>query len=542
MDVDESFAEYVSVRWAMLYRLAVVLVGAAAAGDLARAGLVGAYTSWRQVQQAASPDDAVKRILVNTAVSVGRKQAREGRAGAGADAGVPAGRSGGRDREELWSRVSAMPPRERAVVVLLYYEDLAEADVARTLGCSRRTVSADAFVALTTHIGLTDFTTRALRDELVLRADEAEVPPPPLDSILAQGRQDRRRRVRRTLTWSAAGAALVVLGGTLVNLVDTPGSGGPGGTRPTSSPLVLPVSLANLPDGDPPDVAYSSRRTLHLNGREVALAGRPTAIAQTPTAVFVAYPDGRIEQVDTETLAVAPVTDTATGSVVADPEGEQIAWLEAGTGPATVVVRPVGVEGAAPDLRRTFPATPSCCDNPFVVNGMTRSGELVGSLPAANQVWVWDTSDGDLTAIEGFGNGVIDRVTATEVVVHHPPFHYAVGDLEAGSFLVTFEIQARSVDFGDPRGRRVLYVDREGEAHVGERATRRRGRGPGGDVRLRLPALDSGFSGARWEDADHVLVDVLDDVVPNGALVRCDVVSGACEIAARFDGPHLGAW
>jgi hypothetical protein len=54
-----------------------------------------------------------------------------------------------------------------------------------------------------------------------------------------------------------------------------------------------------------------------------------------------------------------------------------------------------------------------------------------------------------------------------------------------------------------------------------------------------LPALDAGFTTARWEDAEHVLLDVSDASAPAGMLVRCEVQTGVCEVAAKFDAPHL---
>jgi len=84
-----------------------------------------------------------------------------------------------------------------------------------------------------------------------------------------------------------------------------------------------------------------------------------------------------------------------------------------------------------------------------------------------------------------------------------------------------------------------VYADAEGEIHVREAISRGRSRRGTQDVRLALPALDAGFSAARWEDTDHVLLDVSDASAPDGLLVRCDVQTGACEVAAKFTAPHL---
>jgi RNA polymerase sigma factor (sigma-70 family) len=48
------------------------------------------------------------------------------------------------DRDAMWTALSELPPRQRAVLVLRYYEDLSEAHIADVLGCSRGTVKSQA--------------------------------------------------------------------------------------------------------------------------------------------------------------------------------------------------------------------------------------------------------------------------------------------------------------------------------------------------------------------------------------------------------------
>ena len=55
---------------------------------------------------------------------------------------------GPEDRMVLWPHVRSLPPRQRAVVVLRYYEDLSEQQIADTLGCSRGNVKSTAHRAL----------------------------------------------------------------------------------------------------------------------------------------------------------------------------------------------------------------------------------------------------------------------------------------------------------------------------------------------------------------------------------------------------------
>jgi len=168
MDVDESFTEYVEARWSMLYRLATLLAGSANADELTRTALVRAYLVWPEVQEAASADDYVKRVLARTAVKDADLGA-EAASGA-AEVGVPPSRAG---REKLWAEIAELVPRQRGVLVLRHYEGLSDVEIGHAVGCSTNTVTAEA-LALETGIDVAD-----LRDELRLRSDEASVPFPP---------------------------------------------------------------------------------------------------------------------------------------------------------------------------------------------------------------------------------------------------------------------------------------------------------------------------------------------------------------------------
>lgn len=53
------------------------------------------------------------------------------------------------EHDSMWRAVCGLPPRQRAIVVLRYYEDLDEAQIAEVLGCSRGTVKSQASSALT---------------------------------------------------------------------------------------------------------------------------------------------------------------------------------------------------------------------------------------------------------------------------------------------------------------------------------------------------------------------------------------------------------
>jgi RNA polymerase sigma-70 factor (sigma-E family) len=155
-----TYDEYVAARWSALYRTAYLLTANHAdAEDLVQAALVKAYLSWSKVAAASSPDAYVRRILTNTFLSSRRplRVSRERLVDQPPE--VAAGSSTSEDHLTLWPHVVDLPPRQRAVVVLRYYEDLSEQQIADALGCSAGTVkstASDALKALRGRIGSTE--------------------------------------------------------------------------------------------------------------------------------------------------------------------------------------------------------------------------------------------------------------------------------------------------------------------------------------------------------------------------------------------------
>jgi DNA-directed RNA polymerase specialized sigma24 family protein len=529
MDVDGSFAEYVAARWSMLYRLAALLVGEPDADDLTQEALVRAYLVWPDVEAAASADDHVRTILASTAV----QETKDAPVEPDSEQRL---RAGATDRDKLWAAVSELTRRQRAVLVLRHYESLDDAEIGRTIKRSLSEVRSEA-AALEAGIDLAD-----LRDELYRRAEDVIVPLPPIAALVAQGHQARHRRARRAMTRGALVAAVVVVGVALATLVQGRSSDTPRPPRTTESPFVAPQFVSQLPRGRPADIAYTERRFLHLaGGRGVPLGGTPATIVQTPGWAFVAYLSGKIVRVNLSSAAMDLVAATSGGQLATDSAGRQVAWLSSGSGKATVVLASASAAASGRlDGVQSFPVTLRCCDNPFEINGITDDGQLVASLPAQNRAWVWDTrGNGHLHEISGLGNGVIGEVTATALVAFYPPSHYALGQVQDDVFLQSAELAALHADYSDPLGHRIVYADNEGDIHVREINARGRSRRPAGDIRMRLPTLDDGFADLRWEDGDHVLLDVYDESMPDGALVRCDVGDGACELADDLEGPHL---
>ena len=142
MDDDASYVDFVTGRWSALFRLSYLLTGSQErAEDLLQSVLMKAYASWGRIHRMESPDAYVRRMLVNGAISAGRRGwRREHPTGEVPETGVGGHEQQYVDREALWAVVQGLPPRQRAVVVLRYYEDLPLTAIAETVGCTVGTV------------------------------------------------------------------------------------------------------------------------------------------------------------------------------------------------------------------------------------------------------------------------------------------------------------------------------------------------------------------------------------------------------------------
>ncbi len=153
-DRDAQFAEFFGATWPRLFRTTYAVAGdRLLAEDALQSAFAKAYTSWQRVQAAQHPEAYVRRMAVNEVLSTLRRPWFRAERSTGVPDEIrhpalpsPEGRTV--DREAVWKAVTALPPRQRAVVVLRYYEDLSEAEIAEVLGCSRGTVKSTASSAL----------------------------------------------------------------------------------------------------------------------------------------------------------------------------------------------------------------------------------------------------------------------------------------------------------------------------------------------------------------------------------------------------------
>ncbi|WP_410809631.1 SigE family RNA polymerase sigma factor [Micromonospora sp. 067-2] len=149
MVVPEGFDDFVVTRSRRLLRTAFLLTGDwASAEDLLQTALARAWEAWRRID--GDPEPYVRRILVNAYASSWRRRWRGELPTADLPeaAAVADPQTSIDDRDRLWRALGRLPRRQRAVLVLRYFEDLSEAEISETLGCSVGTVKSQASRAL----------------------------------------------------------------------------------------------------------------------------------------------------------------------------------------------------------------------------------------------------------------------------------------------------------------------------------------------------------------------------------------------------------
>jgi len=132
-----DFEAYVSARAAALRRTAYLLCGDwHEAEDVVQTALTKLYLAWHRVEKRNSVDAYVRQIVVRCVLDERRRGwRRESPVDALPDRPVREA-SGSDDRETLLAALATVPPQQRAVLVLRYWEDLSIAETARLLGIS----------------------------------------------------------------------------------------------------------------------------------------------------------------------------------------------------------------------------------------------------------------------------------------------------------------------------------------------------------------------------------------------------------------------
>ena len=157
----DGFREFLAARQAHLLRAAWVLTGdAQLAEDLLQTALVKVLPRWERLARDGVVEPYLRKTMITTATSWWRRK-WHGEVPSGHGTALAARRAPGwepvgggaafdavDDRSVLGAALRALPPRQRAVVLLRYYLDMSEAETAAMLGCSQGTVKSQSSKAL----------------------------------------------------------------------------------------------------------------------------------------------------------------------------------------------------------------------------------------------------------------------------------------------------------------------------------------------------------------------------------------------------------
>lgn len=142
--MDSDFADFIAAKQGALLRFGTMLTGGdhETAADLVQDTLLVLGRRWRHVREVEYPDAYARRTMTRLWWRRRKKSLREiPRADpidGASDDSSPVWES------SVWWALRQLPPRQRAVIVLRYFEDLSEADIAAVLSCRPGTVKSQA--------------------------------------------------------------------------------------------------------------------------------------------------------------------------------------------------------------------------------------------------------------------------------------------------------------------------------------------------------------------------------------------------------------
>jgi RNA polymerase sigma-70 factor (sigma-E family) len=139
---DPGFRDYVTSRGGSLLRMAYLLThNLADAEDLVQSALAKTYQAWDRIEDRAALDGYVRRAMVNTHISSWRRRRlEEYPTDEIPDQAVGDHATDSAVADALRRALDRLPAKMRVAVVLRYYADMSEAEIARFLGVSQGTV------------------------------------------------------------------------------------------------------------------------------------------------------------------------------------------------------------------------------------------------------------------------------------------------------------------------------------------------------------------------------------------------------------------
>jgi RNA polymerase sigma-70 factor (sigma-E family) len=150
-DRDAAFTEYFAARSGAMRSTAFLLCGDwHRAEDLVQVAFTKLYLHWNRVMRHESLDPYVRQVLIRTYIDDGRKARWRREQPQAATSDVPSVPDPSDDRVMLVQALAEVPARQRAVLVLRYWEDLSVEETATALRCSPGTVKSQAARGLVT--------------------------------------------------------------------------------------------------------------------------------------------------------------------------------------------------------------------------------------------------------------------------------------------------------------------------------------------------------------------------------------------------------
>lgn len=151
-DDNADFDEFMSAQWAPLFRTAYLLTGDyQLAEDLLQTSFAKVFLSWSKISRMGQPAAYTRKIVTNQAMSWWRRSSSSEVPTLDIQGGHHVGHE---DRvtqaSVVWAVLATLPTKQRAVMVLRYYEDLSEAEIADTLNISPGSVKSHASAARAT--------------------------------------------------------------------------------------------------------------------------------------------------------------------------------------------------------------------------------------------------------------------------------------------------------------------------------------------------------------------------------------------------------
>lgn len=138
---DDEFTAFVAARSGPLLRYAYLLTGDhATAEDLLQNTLVKVYLSWHKIADRGSVEAYTRTAMTRTNISMWRKVGRREITTDSTPDRAFEDPHDIDDRDGMWTLLQTLGARQRTALVLRFYEDLSEAQIAQVMGCSTGTV------------------------------------------------------------------------------------------------------------------------------------------------------------------------------------------------------------------------------------------------------------------------------------------------------------------------------------------------------------------------------------------------------------------